>query len=397
MNESTTRHEPEAGAIENEILRRYGDGAEQMEPELCCPVDYDTTYLKVIPQEIIDKDYGCGDPSTYVREGETVLDLGSGGGKICYILSQKVGPTGKVIGVDFNDRMLALARKYQDQIADAIGYSNVDFRKGMIQDMALDMNALQAWLDQNPVSSVEHIHDLEAESARLRASAPLVADNSVDVVVSNCVLNLVKPEDKVQLFREINRVLRPGGRAIISDIVCDEDPTPAILADPELWSGCISGAFREDTFLEMFEQSGFYGIRILDRQEGPWHTIDGVEFRSLTLEATKAGAAHDLDCKQAVVYRGPWKEARDESGATYLRGIRAAVGNDTFSRLTDPNGPYAREFIGIQPLTSVDPAQAQPFNECCSPVRSPRETKGTEYRLTSAPDSDSCCSDSGNC
>jgi hypothetical protein len=88
--------------VESEVLRRYREGARQAEPGLCCSTQYDSRFIELLPQEIIEKDYGCGDPSRYVGEGETVIDLGSGAGKICYILSQKVGPGGSVIGVDFN-------------------------------------------------------------------------------------------------------------------------------------------------------------------------------------------------------------------------------------------------------------------------------------------------------
>jgi arsenite methyltransferase len=101
--------------IEESVLRRYEAGAQNMEPQLCCPTEYDGDYLACLPQEILEKDYGCGDPTRYVRAGETVVDLGSGVGKNCYIIAQKVGATGQVIGVDFNDEMLAIARQYQDR------------------------------------------------------------------------------------------------------------------------------------------------------------------------------------------------------------------------------------------------------------------------------------------
>ena len=136
--------------VEGEVRRRYGEGARQREAALCCPTSYDAKYLKVLPTEILERDYGCGDPSEYVGEGETVLDLGSGAGKICYILSQRVGPEGAVIGVDVNDEMLALARQYQDEMADRIGHGNVSFRKGRIQDLALDLDRAQAWLASHP-------------------------------------------------------------------------------------------------------------------------------------------------------------------------------------------------------------------------------------------------------
>ena len=93
-----------AADVEQEVLERYGKGAEAFEPELCCPIDYEAEYLDLLPKEIIEKDYGCGNPSVHVMPGETVLDLGSGAGKICYILSQKVGAEGSVIGFNANVR-----------------------------------------------------------------------------------------------------------------------------------------------------------------------------------------------------------------------------------------------------------------------------------------------------
>jgi len=107
--------------VEGAVLHRYGEAARNVESCLCLPVAYDRTLLKVIPEEIIEADYGCGDPSRYIHEGETVLDLGSGSGKACYIISQIVGAKGKVIGVDFNPPMLELARRYQNSIGEQLG------------------------------------------------------------------------------------------------------------------------------------------------------------------------------------------------------------------------------------------------------------------------------------
>jgi SAM-dependent methyltransferase len=280
--------------VEAEVLERYARGARQAEPVLCCPeAAYDSAHVDQLPQEVIEKDYGCGDPSRFVGEGETVLDLGSGSGKICYILARRVGPRGKVIGVDFNDAMLSLARKYLDEMTGKLGYRNVEFVKAKIQDLALDLEEAGRWLKQHPVTSAEHLCDFEAECDRLRCEQPLIADESVEVVVSNCVLNLVRPKDRQRLFAEIYRVLKRGGRAVISDIVSDKEPTPGMLADPELWSGCISGAFREDRFLEMFEEVGFYRVEILTRQEEPWQVVDGVELRSITVRASKGKEGPD--------------------------------------------------------------------------------------------------------
>lgn len=350
--------------IEQEVIRRYAEGADTVQPELCCPVSYDGEYLKILPQEIIEKDYGCGDPSKWAIDGDTVLDLGSGAGKICYILAQKVGASGQVIGVDFNDTMLDLARKYQDEMAEKIGYANVDFRKGKIQDLGLCMSQAHQWLKNHPVTSPEDLHAFEAECERIRREEPLVKTNSVDLIVSNCVLNLVKPEDKKHLFKDMFRVLRPGGRAVISDIVCDIDPTPEILADPELWSGCISGAFREDLFQEMFAEAGFIGMEILVRQEEPWQIIDGVEFRSMTLRAWKPREA-DLNMetpRRHVVYRGPWKTVTDDKGRTFERGLRTPVSEREFLDIAHGTSPLASQFIAIdaEAKNSTD-------SSCCGP------------------------------
>src|SRR5215813_15372900 len=136
------------------VLERYGKAAQEVEACLCLPVSYNRELLKVIPAEIREKDYGCGDPSRYVRTGETVLDLGSGSGKACYIISQIVGARGKVIGVDFNPPMLELAGKYQKFIGDKIGYHNVEFRRGRIQDLRTNLELLDQHLQDNPVRSV---------------------------------------------------------------------------------------------------------------------------------------------------------------------------------------------------------------------------------------------------
>src|SRR6187455_3136354 len=109
---------------ESVVKERYAAGAKSRQAALCCPVVYDTRYLEIIPEEVIDLDYGCGDPSPYVRPGETVLDLGSGTGKLCFIASQVVGPQGKVIGVDMTDEMLDVARRNAPLVAERVGYAN---------------------------------------------------------------------------------------------------------------------------------------------------------------------------------------------------------------------------------------------------------------------------------
>jgi arsenite methyltransferase len=269
------------------VRQRYAAGAKKRTDKLCCSVDYDSQYLKAIPAEVIERDYGCGDPSRYVREGEMVLDLGSGTGKICFIIAQIVGPTGKVIGVDMTDEMLAVARRNAPIVAERIGYANVEFRKARIQDLALDLELLERELKQRPIINASSFFAADELAEQLRVKHPLIASDSIDVVVSNCVLNLVQPTSKRQLFGEIFRVLKKDGRAVISDIVSDKEVPQEMQNDPELWSGCISGAFTEDGFLTAFEKAGFARIQILKRDVTAWRTVQGIEFRSITIEASK--------------------------------------------------------------------------------------------------------------
>ena len=377
---------------ENAVRERYSAAAQSREAELCCPVDYDAQYLAIIPQEVIDRDYGCGDPSKWVRPGETVLDLGSGGGKICFIATQVVGPEGKVIGVDMNDTMLELARQSQVEVADKLGYDNVHFHKGKIQDMAIDRDRVDAYLADHPIKNEADLQKFESMLHSLRKESPMIADNSIDVVVSNCVLNLVDPSEKEQLFREIFRVLKKGGRAVISDIVSDESVPQHLQDDPELWSGCISGAFQETEFLKAFERAGFYGCEMPVLQEQPWQTVEGIEFRSATVIAYKGKEGSCDDYNEAVIYRGPFSQVVDDGGHVFRRGERTAVCRNTYSLMTQ--APYTDNFIPVPPRQAVKDADAKPMN-CEGQERSPKVTKGKNYNLTIL--GDDCCDTEGCC
>src|SRR5438067_6118623 len=208
---------------ESAVKERYAAAAKAPEPTLCCAVDFQRQYLENIPDEVIAKDYGCGDPSRYLRPGETVLDLGSGAGKICFIAAQIVGPAGKVIGVDMTDEMLEVASRNAPIVAERLGYANVEFHKGRIQDLALDLELLERQLKSNPITDAASFLAADELAEELRIKHPLIASDSIDVVVSNCVLNLVEPKSKRQLFEEIFRVLKKGGHAVICDVVSDEE------------------------------------------------------------------------------------------------------------------------------------------------------------------------------
>jgi len=375
------------------VRQRYAAGAKERADKLCCPVDYQTEYLEIIPQEVIDRDYGCGDPSRYVREGETVLDLGSGTGKICFIAAQIVGAKGKVIGVDMTDEMLEVARRNAPIVAERIGCSNVEFRKGRIQDLALDLELLDRQLKRNPITDAASFLAADELAEELRVKQPLVATDTIDVVVSNCVLNLVEPKSKRELFDEIFRVLKKGGRAVISDIVSDEEVPEEMQSDPELWSGCISGALTEEGFLHAFEAAGFYGIHILKRDVEPWRTVQGIEFRSVTVEAFKGKQGECFERNQAVIYRGPFKEVLDDDNHRMERGKRYAVCDKTYNLYK--KAPYQQFFEFVDPIVDVPLAEAKPFDCSRTSLRHSKETKGRDYDVTT--EANNKCCDGGSC
>ena len=371
------------------VQERYGAGAQAVEAALCCPVDYDPKYLKIIPQEVLDRDYGCGDPSAYVREGETVLDLGSGGGKICFIASQIVGPEGRVIGVDMTDEMLELARTNAPVIAERVGYANVEFRRGHIEDLRLDLDKLDAWLADNPVKGVADMEAMEAEALRLSTELPMIPDNSVDVIVSNCVLNLVSDTKKRQLFAEMFRVLKVGGRVAVSDIVSDEESPAELKADDRLWSGCISGALTETGFIEALEEAGFHGIAVDKFELESWQIVDGIEYRSATYLAYKGKQGECLETNKAVIYKGPYSFVKDDDGHVFERGVRSAVCEKTFRLLQTE--PYAGHFVPVEPAVPVTDRIEWPSEDCGVRVRTPEETKRGKVKVTTDPSQRSSC------
>lgn len=377
------------------VQNRYGAAAQAVEAALCCPVVYDPRFLAAIPAAVLERDYGCGDPSRFVRPGETVLDLGSGGGKICFIVSQVVGAAGRVIGVDRNRDMLALARSAAPQVARSIGYANTEFHCGQIQDLALDLEAVDCWLAHHPVQTREDLFALQAEQERLRREQPLITDNSVDVVVSNCVLNLVNERERQQLFAELFRVTKIGGRVAISDIVSDEEVPLHQRQDPTLWSGCISGAFREDRFLQAFVDAGFHGVFLAKRDERPWHVVEGIEYRSVTVVAFKGKQGPCNEGNHAILYPGPWSEIRDDDGHVFRRGERTAVCAKTYRLLTSE--PYAAHVIGLPPYHAIADADQLAFVCDVSRARHPRETKNGELPADRVPDQGICAPGSGCC
>ena len=223
--------------IRDTVKERYGQAALRVvagERGGCCgtgtgtcgcdPVSsdlYDAGETATLPEGAVLASLGCGNPTALaeLHEGETVLDLGSGGGIDVLLSAQRVGPTGKAYGLDMTDEMLALAREHQRQA----GATNVEFLKGEIERIPLP-------------------------------------DASVDVIISNCVINL--SADKSQVLREAFRVLKPGGRFAVSDVVVRGEIPASVRSSMELWVGCIAGALAEEEYVRLLRAAGFEDVGI---------------------------------------------------------------------------------------------------------------------------------------
>jgi len=225
-----------AQSLQEVVKQKYGAAAKQAaaggvatcggaaDLSCCDPITkdlYDLSQIEGVPQKAVAASLGCGNPTALaqLKLGETVLDLGSGGGIDVLLSAKRVGPTGKAYGLDMTDEMLALARENQQKS----GLTNVEFLKGAIEDIPLP-------------------------------------DNSVDVIISNCVINLSGNKDRV--VQEAFRVLRPGGRFAVSDVVARGDVPAEIRKSMELWVGCIAGALEEYEYRDKLFSAGFEAIDI---------------------------------------------------------------------------------------------------------------------------------------
>ena len=223
------------------VKKRYGEIAQT--GESCCPscgcgpsitdealrIGYSEEDLRNIP-EASNMGLGCGNPVALasLKEGETVLDLGSGGGLDIFLAAKKVGVKGKAIGVDMTEEMIQKARA----TASKYGYENVEFRLGEIENLPFE-------------------------------------DNSVDVVISNCVINL--SPDKEKVFREVYRVLKPSGRIMISDLVTEGELPEEVRKSFDAWAGCVAGALEKGEYLDTIRRAGFKNVKIVSEST---YTID---------------------------------------------------------------------------------------------------------------------------
>ena len=241
---------PKEKKVKDAVLRYYGEVAKK--GKSCCQTGtapnevikiYSEEELKSVPEDLKSVNCGCGNPVALaqLKPGQVVLDLGSGAGLDAFLAAKRVGPSGKVIGVDATDEMLARAAK----AARELGFDNVEFRKGVIEDL--------------PIES-----------------------NSVDVIISNCVINLVPDKDRV--FREAYRVLKPGGKLSLSDRVLIGELPEKAREDLDLWSVCVSGAVAEEDYVSNIRAAGFVDVQVTDQA-----TYTKEEARSIVKSASREG------------------------------------------------------------------------------------------------------------
>jgi arsenite methyltransferase len=329
--------------ITQQVSERYARAVTTGE-QMCCPTGYNFEDLRsFVPEEVLRVSYGCGTPAglATVRPGETVLDIGSGGGIDCFEAARRVGPSGKVIGVDMTDEMLALAGRNAPIVMANLGYpaSNVEFRKGQAENLPVE-------------------------------------DGTLDLIISNCVINLAP--NKAKVFREMFRVIRPGGRFTISDIVADQPVPQYLIHDAQKWGDCLSGALPAWDYLAGLVQAGFLGVHQM--KFSPWSVIDGIHFFSLTLTGYKLPAKAEPNGIRFATLVGPFSRAVDELGQPYHRGKPEPVSTRTAHLLKAP--PFERLF-----LLSDEPASLATTDQrlvSILPANTPCVWKG-HYAILMAP------------
>ena len=274
------------GALQDAIKEKYGRAATRARAGSCCggscadPITadlYSASETAALPPEAVQASLGCGNPTAMLdlKPGETVLDLGSGGGIDVLLSAKRVGPTGKVYGLDMTDEMLALARDNQRRA----GATNVEFLKGEIEAIPLP-------------------------------------DASVDAIISNCVINLSADKDRV--LREAFRVLKPAGRFAVSDVVV-RGPVPAdVRRSVELWVGCVAGALEESAYRAKLAAAGFESIEV-----EPWRVYDVADARAFLADA-------DVDADAIA------PEVKDKFASAFIRArkppLKACCGPECCAR-----------------------------------------------------------------
>lgn len=260
----------------------YHDAALQDKEDILNPICYEESYIAHIPEKYRFRGYGCGSPilEANLAMGETMVDLGSGRGIECFIASKLVGKSGNVIGIDMLDSMLSLASEGAQAVSENLGFNNLAFQKGYLEEMPL-------------------------------------GGSIADVITSNCVLNL--STHKRKLFSEIFRVLKEGGRLVVSDVVCDEEASALIRNDANLSGECIAGALTQTHLVGLLHESGFERIELLKRFF--YREVKGHPFYSLSFRAYKPKSEPLVE----VIYKGVGESLHVNEKTILYKGIKTKI------------------------------------------------------------------------
>ncbi len=295
----------------------YGAAAVIAKEDIVNPLAPAQAEADFISEKTKKHSYGCGSPVTdgAPQNGETLVDLGSGSGIECFMASAAVGKTGLVYGIDMTDEMLTLAEESKAEVAGRLGYSNVEFHKGFLEQIPLE-------------------------------------NEIADVVISNCVINL--SPDKRMTYQEIYRILKPGGRLVVSDIVTDT-AIPTTLKNNVRYRGeCLGGAMQQEELVAMMEGAGFSAIRFIKRF--PYRQVENMDFFSLTYEAIRPAPVKEDQAD--VIYRGPYGAIYTESGILLVKGRRTGIPLQEVALLDD--SVFVLDKQGAVTNISME-------NSCCSP------------------------------
>lgn len=315
--------------IRNHVLDFYSEAATEPQGELCCPVKYETSEVAHIPKEVFEISYGCGSPVGFadLKLGETVIDLGSGGGVDVFISAKKVGEKGRVIGIDMTEAMTKKAKTSAIEVTKRLGFNNIEFKEGFLEEVPLP-------------------------------------DNIADCVISNCVINL--SPDKTKVVKEVLRLLKPNARFCFSDVLAENEVPKSMQEDKKLWGECISGALREVDFLNILKESGAYGLEIKSREL--YRMVDGLRFDSVVISGYKSQKNSECTYKgHFAIYNGPFNSVIDDDGHNFPLGIPVEICTDTLAKISTP--PYARFFSIIK--------DGKIEEVSCSPEPSPDKNKDT--------------------
>jgi len=323
-----------SGLGHNSVREFYGQAAVAANEDIINPLAPAQAEADFIPGETRKRSYGCGSPVTDggPQEGETLVDLGSGSGVECFMASSAVGQGGKVYGIDMTDEMLHLANEARAEVAGRLGYANVEFRKGFLEQIPLD-------------------------------------DGVADVVISNCVINL--SPDKRMTYQEIFRILRPGGRVVVSDIVTDTAIPPGIRNNIRYRGECLGGAMQQEELVAMMEAAGFTSIRLLKRF--PYRQVEGMDFFSLTYQAERPPFSAKAKGKVDVVYRGPFGAVHTASGILLVKGRRTSLPAAEVALLDDSvfvlDGKGAVTNLVMENSCCAPQAEIGAVQSCCAPEK----------------------------